>query len=218
MFTLPSFIGPLRAEGVGQGPMRTGFEQAIWAMTKVPNCWKMIGRWYVPDLSPVCDWKKWFVFGTLLATALLAVGTVYPISLVIIHILLWHLWSSGDPYAIMDLSLQSIKEIDEERAKVALPWMIIPPGQDWRQLPHNHRVQLLYMISGLEIDVSLRPHSPREGTRSATLSFRPQRFPLSPKKNMFDGRLQSMPVSSWVVRHSSIPQNLWNSLEASRNA
>ena len=62
----------------------------------------------------------------------------------------------ADPLDAMHLSLKFIKEIDEVRALVLLPWMTIARGQDWRQLPNPRRTQLLQMITGLEIDVSLR--------------------------------------------------------------
>lgn len=130
-------------------------------MVKEQNMWKLVGSWYVPDPSPVCDRQRWFGFGKLLALALLTEGSISPVSPILIYQLLLRLPLLNDPSAmlpdplhVMHLSLKFIKEVDQLQAEVLLPWMIIAPGQDWRQLPDNHRTQLLYMITGLEIDVS----------------------------------------------------------------
>jgi hypothetical protein len=123
-------------------------------MVKAHNMWKLVGSWYVPDPSPVFDRQKWFGFGTLLALALLTEGSISPVSPVLIYMLLARLRKLVDPLDTMHLSLNFIKEVDELQAQVLLPWMIVPSGQDWRNLPFAHRAQLLNMISGLEIDVS----------------------------------------------------------------
>ena len=125
-------------------------------MVKTPNMWKLVGSWYVPDPFPVCNKQKWFGFGKFLVLALITTGATNPVSPVLIYVLLAHSQGVADPLDAMHLSLKFIKEIDEVQALVLLPWMTIARGQDWRQLPNPRRTQLLQMITGLEIDVSLR--------------------------------------------------------------
>ena len=125
-------------------------------MVKTPNMWKLVGSWYVPDPSPVCNKQKWFGFGKFLALALITMGSTNPVSPILIYVLLVCSQEVADPLDAMHLSLKFIKEIDEVQALVLLPWMIIARGQDWRRLPNPRRTQLLQMITGLEIDVSLR--------------------------------------------------------------
>ena len=146
-----------RGEGAGPGPKRAAFQQAVWTMTRLPNMWKLLGSWFVPDPSPVCDKSKWFSFGTLLALALLTNNSVYPVSPILIYVLLVGVHKPVDFFTAMRLSLNYIKEVDELQAAVILPWMIIQPRQDWRELPGIHNTKVFYMLSGLEIDVSSRP-------------------------------------------------------------
>jgi len=120
-------------------------------MVKAQNMWKLVGSWYVPDPSPVCDKQRWFAFGTLLALALLTEGSIGPVSPILIYVLLAHLRKPANPLDTMHLSLSFINQIDGLRAQILLPWMVIPPGQDWRQLHNTH---LLHTITDLEIDVS----------------------------------------------------------------
>ena len=122
-------------------------------MVKEQQMWKLVSSWYVPDPSPICDGQKWFGFGKLLALALLTEGNVSPVSPILIYILLAHLQKPIDVLDAMHLSLSFIKEINELQAKVLLPWMVVAPDQDWRQLPSIHQTQLLHTISGLEVDV-----------------------------------------------------------------
>jgi hypothetical protein len=56
----------------------------------------------------------------------------------------------------MDLSLGFLEKIEISKAKVLLPWMVIPPGQDWRILPEGHLEELWILMDGLGINVSIR--------------------------------------------------------------
>lgn len=122
-------------------------------MIRLPNMWKLLGSWFVPDPSPVCDKSKWFSFGTLLALSLLANDSVYPISPVLIYVLLVGVHRPADFLIAMRLSLNYVKEVDELQAAVILPWMIIQPRQDWKTLSPAHNMKVFYMLSGLGIDV-----------------------------------------------------------------
>jgi len=121
--------------------------------------WKPLGRWFVPDVSPVGDEQKWYSIGIFLALALLTTGSVHPVSPALIYALLaatYHkLELDDDLQTSMCLSLEFIKEVDESQARIILPWMTIPPGQDWRDLPRGHRTELTIALAGLDLDVSL---------------------------------------------------------------
>jgi len=119
--------------------------------------WKLLGSWFVPDPSPVCDKPKWFSFGMLLALALLTNKSPYPVSPVLIYVLLVGIHRPADFPVAMRLSLNYIKEVDELQAAVILPWMIIQPRQDWRTLPSAHKAKVFNMLNGLEIDVRSWP-------------------------------------------------------------
>ena len=143
---------------MGPGPRRSAFEEVLWSLTKEPNMWKLLGGWYVPDVSPVCDEQRWESIGSLLALALLTIGSIQPVSPALIYALLvttFHTPKLADPQMMMHLSLEYIKEIDELQADVILPWMVLPPGQNWKDLPAAHRTELLLTLTGLGVDVSL---------------------------------------------------------------
>ena len=120
--------------------------------------WKLHGSWFVPDVSPVCDEERWYSIGTLLAIALLTNGSVHPVSPVLIYALLvasFHKPRLTDIQTTMNFSLNYIRELDELQSRVVLPWMVVPPSQDWRDLPAGHRAELLEIITGLGVDVNL---------------------------------------------------------------
>jgi len=120
--------------------------------------WWLHGSWFVPDVFPVCNESKWYSAGKLLAVTLLTNGSVHPVSPVLIYALLvatFHSPTLTDLQTMMNFSLNYIKEVDELQSKVVLPWMVVPPGQDWRDLPPGHRAELLELITGLGFDVSL---------------------------------------------------------------
>jgi hypothetical protein len=120
--------------------------------------WKVLGRWYVPEVSPVGDEQRWYNIGIFLALALLTTGSVHPVSPALIYALLVQTFYKpelDDTQTMMQLSLGFIAEVDESQAKIVLPWMIIPPGQDLSNLPEGHRTNLMYALGGLGLDVSL---------------------------------------------------------------
>ena len=82
----------------------------------MPNMWKLVGSWYVPDPSPVCNKQKWFGFGKFLVLALITMGSTNPVSPVLIYVLLVRSQGIADPLDAMHLSLKFIKEIDKVQA------------------------------------------------------------------------------------------------------
>jgi hypothetical protein len=141
-------------EAVGQGPRRTAFQKAIQATVDVNSCWKEMGDTMVPDMSPVTNNRYWRVTGTLLALALLAGENLHPISPVVVYALLSNVHERSEVTTSMDLSLGFIEQLEYSKAITLLPWMIIPPGQDWKSLPFGHRSQLIQVITNLDLDVS----------------------------------------------------------------
>lgn len=109
---------------------------------------------FVPDDSPVVDHAYWRVAGTLIALALLCGDGIHPISPAVAYALLSNVEERPDPRAPMELSLCLIDGLQKSKARILLPWMIIPPGQDWRALPMGHQTLVRDLISGLGIEVS----------------------------------------------------------------
>jgi len=113
-----------------------------------------MGDTMVPDSPFVTDKKRWRVTGALLALALLSGGGIHPVSPLVAYALLSNIHSHSDPTISMDLSLSFIRELCSSEADILLPWMIIPPGQDWKGLPAGHRHSLLQVLTNLDINVS----------------------------------------------------------------
>lgn len=141
-------------EATGEGPRRTAFQKALEATVDVKGCWKEMGDTIVPDTSPVTDNKYWRVTGALLALALLAGENLHPISPAIVYALLSNVHPRSDVVAPMDMSLSLIQQLQISKADALLPWMIIPPGQDWKNLPDGHRGILRQVITNLDLNVS----------------------------------------------------------------
>jgi hypothetical protein len=144
---------------VGEGPRRTAFQEAIQAMVDTTGCWKETGDFMVPDTSPVTKAKYWHVMGGLLALALLTGDSLHPISPAVIYALLSNIPVLSDPRAPMHMSLSFIHQLSKSKARDLLPWMVLPPGQDWQNLPSAHRTLLRELITNLGIDVSGQPSS-----------------------------------------------------------
>jgi hypothetical protein len=113
-----------------------------------------MGDTMVPASSPVTDGRYWHKMGALLALALLVGENPHPISPVVIYALLSNTNSRPDVMAVMDLNLGLIRQLHSSKADTLLPWMVIPPDQDWKCLPDGHRNLLLEVITNLDIDVS----------------------------------------------------------------
>jgi hypothetical protein len=116
--------------------------------------WREMGDTMVPCASPVTDGKYWKTMGGLLALALLIEENPHPVAPVVIYALLCNVHARSDPRAVMHMSLRLIEELTPSKAKDLIPWMIVPPGQDWRSLPEGHRAKLLELVTWLGIDVS----------------------------------------------------------------
>lgn len=125
-------------------------------MTEQEGCWKAMDDVVVPDDSPVADRAYWQVAGTLIALALLGGDGIHPVSPAVVYALLSNVEERSDPRAPMDLSLEFIDGLQKSKASILLPWMIIPPGQDWRALPTGHQTLVRDLINGLGIEVSGR--------------------------------------------------------------
>ncbi|KAF9785059.1 hypothetical protein BJ322DRAFT_1020665 [Thelephora terrestris] len=141
----------------GVGPRRSAFREALHLMAEREGCWKVIDSTMVPDDSPVADRAYWKVSGALIALALLSGDGVHPVSPAVIYALLSNVEERSDPRAPMDLSLSFINQLQKSKARILLPWMIILPGQDWRDLPTGHRtlVQDLIVDLGIEIVIAI---------------------------------------------------------------
>ena len=130
-----------RGTAIGPGLRCAAFEEVLWSLTKEQKMWKLHGSWFVPDVSPVCDEERWYSIGTLLAIALLTNGSIHPVSPVLIYTLMVASFRKPrltDIQTTMNFSLNYIRELDELQSRVVLPWMVVPPGQDWRDLPAGH--------------------------------------------------------------------------------
>ena len=112
-----------------------------------------MGDAMVPVMSLVTDNKYWKVTGALLALGLLAGESLHPISPAVIYTLLSNIHQNSDPITSMNLSLGFIQKLDGLKAKALIPWMIIPPGQDWKSLPAAHRVMLRDLTANLGLEV-----------------------------------------------------------------
>ena len=146
-------------EGVGESPRRTAFQEAIRATVSTRGCWKAIGDTMVPDTSPVTNAKYWRVTGVLLALALLSGENLHPVSPVVAYALLANVHRHSEAATSMHLSLSFIEQLEDSKAKTLLPWMIIPPHKDWRELPSGHRAQLLQVITNFDLNVRLNVYS-----------------------------------------------------------
>lgn len=118
--------------------------------------WTEAGDAMFPNQSPVTDNKYWQVAGGLLALTLLAGENTHPVSPAVIYALLSNVHEKPNPNASMDLSLSFIKQLRCSKIQALIPWMIIPPDQDWRDLPDGHRAALLANLAGLEVEVGKR--------------------------------------------------------------
>lgn len=124
-------------------------------MVHTGGMWKKIGRWYIPIISSFTEDGEWFGYGMMLGLALLVVKNANPISPILLYALLLNTGGTKDLRSVMNLSLGFIKEVDEDRAKVVLPWMILAPGQSWVQLPDAHRGNMISMFENLGMQVRL---------------------------------------------------------------
>lgn len=123
-------------------------------MVEVGGRWKETGDIYIPESSSVTDEKHWRTMGALLALALLAGENLHPISPAVVYALLSNVHPRPRATAQMHLSLSLLHQFDAPKANMLIPWMIIPPGQDWRSLPDGHRNILRDVVTNLNIDVS----------------------------------------------------------------
>ena len=57
----------------------------------------------------------------------------------------------------MHMNLRFIEELALSKAQHLIPWMIVSPGQDWRELPEGHRARILELVTFLDINVSRQP-------------------------------------------------------------
>ena len=129
----------------------------------------------VPENSPVTDAKYWKVTGVLLALVLLSGENLHPVSPIFAYALLANVdRNAAEASTSMDLSLHFIKQLRSSMANTLLPWMIIPPRQDWRALPPSHQTQLLQVITNLDIDVRSNNYSyfPSHSTKHHPLVFK----------------------------------------------
>jgi hypothetical protein len=124
-------------------------------MVQKDKYWVEMGDLVVPNASPVTDGGYWRVAGALLALSLLAGDNLHPVSPIVVYALLSNVQESVSAEAPMNLNLSFIRELQSSKAVDLHPWMIIPPGQDWKTLPPGHRTMLLWLVSGLGLDVSL---------------------------------------------------------------
>lgn len=108
-----------------------------------------MGDTLVPSSSPVVDPNYWQTLGALLALALLAGDNLHPVSPVLVYAIMSNVRERADPSAPMDLSLRLIQQLNNDKASILLPWMIIPPGQDPSSLPAGHRNLLTTLVVGL---------------------------------------------------------------------
>lgn len=110
----------------------------------------------VPGDSPVTDRAYWKTAGMLIALILLTGDSVSPVSPAIIYALLSNVREREDQCAPMNLSLRFISQlqVSDSKARILLPWMIIPPGTDWTELPHGHRIQIRDLFAGFGLEVS----------------------------------------------------------------
>ena len=104
-------------------------------------------------MSLVTDKKYWKVTGVLLALGLLAGESLHPISPAVIYALLSNVHQDSDPINSMNLSLGFVQQLDDLKAKALIPWMIIPPGKDWKCLPAAHRAMLRDLTANLGLEV-----------------------------------------------------------------
>ena len=116
--------------------------------------WNNTGDFMVPDTSPITDRRYWEVAGGLLAVALLAGESLHPVSPALIYALLSNVQGQSEPSAAMHMSLGFIQQLQSSKATDLLPWMIIPPRQDWKILPEGHRTLLLDLVTNLDMGVS----------------------------------------------------------------
>ena len=120
-------------------------------MLQKEGCWIEMGGMLIPKTSPVVDQVYWRVAGGLLALVLLAGKSLHPISLVVIYALLSNVQERTNPGLVMDMSLGLIQQLQSSKASILLPWIIIPPGQDWRTLPEGHRTLIYNLVVGLGV-------------------------------------------------------------------
>ena len=140
-------------EAIGEGPRRTAFQEALRIMLETGGCWNEMGDAMVPNLSPVTDQRYWLMAGGLLALALLAGDSLHPVSPAVVYALLSNVQEDSGLSAVMNVSLSFIRQLESSKAANLLPWMIIPPGQDWKTLPEGHRILLRDLITGLGLEV-----------------------------------------------------------------
>lgn len=162
---------------VGDGPRRSALRKALRIMVGTENYWNEMGDTMVPDASPVTDRRYWQVAGGLLALVLLAGDSPHPVSPAVIYALLSNVHEQSEPTAAMGLSLGFISQLESSKAATLLPWMIIPPGEDWKTLPQGHRTLLRDLVVGLGLDVSGRHLSVcvvvSDGDSSASRDIKP---------------------------------------------
>jgi hypothetical protein len=123
-------------------------------MVDTKGCWREMGDTVVPDSSLVTDNKYWRIMGALLALALLIGENLHPISPAVIYALLSNITPRPDTMDVIHLNLSLVQQLHSSKVDTLLPWMIIPPGQDWRSLPDGHRKLLIDVMTNLDIGVS----------------------------------------------------------------
>jgi hypothetical protein len=138
--------------------------------------WQLIGDAMSPALSLVATRSYWWTAGTLLALVVLMEESVHPVSPAIIYALLSNVHGEEHPENSMNLSLRFIRELQESKAEILLPWMMIPPNTDWRNLKpgHNNEIQSLLCNLGLPVRsshlliISMRVTMPAQAWKYAT--------------------------------------------------
>ena len=57
---------------------------------------------------------------------------------------------------VMNLSLHFISQLhgSDSKAQTLLPWMIVPPNVEWRDLPVSHQLWIWELLAGLDLQVS----------------------------------------------------------------
>lgn len=141
-------------EAIGLGPRRSAFREALEIMLQKEGNWNELGDTMVPNTSPVTEDRYWMVAGGLLALTLMIGESLHPVSPMLTYALLSHVHHQPTPNTVMNLSLGFIRQIQSSKAITLLPWMIVPPGQDWKTLPEPHKLLLRDLITNLDLDVS----------------------------------------------------------------
>ena len=125
-------------------------------MLEENGCWNKVDDVMVPDTSPVADRAYWRAAGMLIALVLLEGDSAYPVSPMVIYALLSNIQARCSQSAVMNLSLCFISQLygSDSKAQMLLPWMIVPPNVEWRDLPVSHQLWIRELLAGLDLQVS----------------------------------------------------------------